>query len=168
MKTQKKTALKESLVDRHGAWCAWCVAYSKKDSRIKKYPLVPAKYIQDQLLSRNLNLSEFPLTTTSVLGTVPAHQGCQQSEIAVASLQDVAKEIEFYLKLCPEGALNHDRLENAARELHERGTYGLSALLKKIRRAELAKYGMVEGFLSTLEYEFASLSRLPKVLSHIN
>jgi hypothetical protein len=58
----------------------------------------------------------------------------------------------------PEGALNHDSLESEARGLHERGIYGLSALLKKIRRAELAKHGRVEDFLSTLEYEFASLA----------
>jgi hypothetical protein len=114
MKTQKKKTFKESLIDKHGAWCAWCVAYSKKDSRIKKYPLVPAKQIRDHLLSRNL--LELPLTTTSVLGTFPAHQDCHQSEIVVASLEDVDKEIKYYLNLCPEGALNHDRLENAARE----------------------------------------------------
>jgi hypothetical protein len=101
MKTQKKKTFKESLVDRHGAWCAWCVAYSEIGRQIKKYPLVSAKYIQDQLLSRNLNLSEFPLTSTSVLGAVPAHKDCQEGKIAAAILQDVAKEIEFYLKLCP-------------------------------------------------------------------
>src|SRR5262249_24835996 len=154
---------RESLVDAHNVWCAWCLDYPRPDDPITEHPLIEDWLIYTELISKKIPPSVRDVVLTfPVLGTVPWHKSCYNSFEAGSLQLSILNELRKYLQLdkytdryTPSDL---DRLDRDALKLHEQGIYGFSSLLKKVRRFELERLGLRDDSSTTLEYEVASMA----------